>query len=136
MRLPSLLVAVLAAVAIDSTADTFAVRGGVIIGSWYQPYGTAFGYPYPFLYDSFGPCLAPGYCQDDYRLRRFLDRYERNHGRSLAADPPPVVFPTLPRNVAPTPEAHIQPRYREASQIRPEFEGAGQELGARRDSGK
>jgi hypothetical protein len=116
-----------------ATAGNSAVAGTVISGPWYAPYGAAF--PPSFVYDPFGSCLAPG-CPNYGQLRRFLDRYERNYGGRFAPNPPPIELSPLPRDVAPTPEAHIQPRYRGASQIRPEFEQAGQKLDTRPVTGR
>ncbi len=128
MRPNLLIAAVLVTTPAAATAGNFAVAGTVVYRPWYTPYGAVF--PPSFAYDSFGSCLAPG-CPDYRELRRFLDRYERNYGGRLAPNPPPIHFSPLPRDVVPTPEAHIQPRYRGASQIRPEFEQAGQEVDAR-----
>lgn len=124
MRTPALLAAVLAAT-VNADAGSFVGRGQVVVGPWYSPYGAAFAPP--FVYDPFGPCLARLNCADYEQLRRFLDRYERNYGGRIAPGPPAVALPPRPRDVAPTPDAHIQPRYRGASQIRPEFEQSGQE---------
>jgi len=123
MRSPLLLAVVLAATLADATAANFAISGGVIAGPWYSPYGAAF--PPSFAYDSFVPCPAWN-CANYGQLRRFLERYERNYGGRFAPNPPPFAFSPLPRDVAPTPEANIQPRYRGASQLRPEFEQTGQ----------
>ncbi|EXI84226.1 MAG: hypothetical protein AW11_03948 [Candidatus Accumulibacter regalis] len=125
MRPSPLLAAILALTVFSAIARDFAVGGGLIVGPWYSPYGAAF--PPSLAYDAWGRCLIPN-CADYEQLRRFLERYERNYGGRFAPNPPPVVFSPLPRDVAPTPEAHIQPRYRDASQIRPEFEDAGQRL--------
>ncbi|EXI77619.1 MAG: hypothetical protein AW10_03633 [Candidatus Accumulibacter appositus] len=133
--MPSILLIAVALITISvpATAGNFAVAGTLIGGPWYAPYGAAF--PPFFAYDRFGSCLTPG-CPNYEQLRRFLDRYERNYGGRLAPNPPPVEMSPLPRDVAPTPEAHIQPRYRGASQIRPEFEQAGQNLDTRSAIGK
>lgn len=81
------------------------------------------------MYDAFGRCLMPQNCPDYEQMRRFLDRYERNHGQLFAPLRGQVVEPPAQRrDVAPTPEAHIQPAYRAASQIRPEYEKAGTRL--------
>lgn len=126
MRAPSLLAAALVSTVIDAAAGSFVSRGQVVVGPWYSPYGAVL--PPSFVYDSFGPCLSRLDCANYEQVRRFLERYERNYGGRFAPNSPAFVFPTLPRDVAPTPEAHIQPRYRGASQIRPEFERAGQEF--------
>jgi hypothetical protein len=128
MRPTLLLAAALATTLVDATAGNFAVSGAVIVGPRYAPYGAVF--PPSFADDSFAPCPALN-CANYGQLRRFLDRYERNYGGRFAPNPPPVQFSPLPRDVAPTPEAHIQPRYRGASQLRPEFEQAGQRLDER-----
>ena len=126
MRTPLFLAAVVALMAGQALAGNFAIRGDVVTGPWFSPYGAAF--PPPFAYDAFGRCLSPLNCQDYEQMRRFLDRYERNYGQRFAPAPPALVAPVLPRDVPPTPEAHIQPRYRGASQIRPEFEQIGKEV--------
>jgi len=117
----SLLAALLSLPAIEAAAAGFVLGGGV-------PVGPGYGWAVPppsIIYDSFGRCLAPMSCPDYEQFRRFLDRYERNYGQRVAPDPPPLVAPALPRDVPPTPAAHIQPRYQRASQLRPEFEPTG-----------
>jgi hypothetical protein len=111
--------------AIEAAAAGFMLGGGVLLGP--APY---YGWAVPpsIIYDSFGRCLAPMNCPDYEQLRRFLDRYERNYGQRFAAEPPAPVAPVQPRDVPPTPAAHIQPQYRGASQIRPEFEQAGKAI--------
>ncbi|MEF8734656.1 MAG: hypothetical protein V5B40_22945 [Candidatus Accumulibacter meliphilus] len=135
MRPTLLLAAVLATTLVDATAGNFAVSGAVIVRPWYSPYGAVF--PPSFADDSLAPCPAWN-CANYGQLRRFLDRYERNYGGRFApnSNSPPAEFSPLPRDVAPTPEAHIQPRYRGASQIRPEFEQAGQRLDGPPAAGK
>ena len=128
MRPTLLLATALATTLVDATAGNFAVSGAAIVGPWYSPYGAVF--PPSFADDSLAPCPAWN-CANYGQLRRFLDRYERNYGGRFAPNSSPVEFSPLPRDVAPTPEAHIQPRYRGASQVRPEFEQAGQRLDGR-----
>lgn len=125
MRPPSFLVVLWLATAGQAVAGTLAMRAGVLIGPWYAPYGAP--YPAPFVYDSLGRCLSPYNCPDYEQFRQFLDRYERNYGQRLAPSPV-LAAPLQPRDVAPTPEAHIQPAYRGASQIRPEFRRSGEPL--------
>jgi hypothetical protein len=109
-----------ACLAVEASAATFAVGGEVIVGPGFAPYGLA---PPPWMiHDSLGPCLAPLNCGEYEQMRRFLERYERNYGGRFAPEKPPPVLPVQPRAVAPTPAAHIQPDYRDASQLRPEFE--------------
>ena len=135
MRPTLLLAAVLATTLVDATAGNFAVSGAVIARPWFSPYGAVF--PPSFADDSLAPCPAWN-CANYGQLRRFLDRYERNYGGRFApnSNSPPAEFSPLPRDVAPTPEAHIQPRYRGASQIRPEFEPAGQRRDGRPAAGR
>jgi hypothetical protein len=111
---------VFACLAVEAAAATFAVGGEVIVSPWFAPYGVA--PPPSILHDSFGRCLAPLNCGEYEQMRRFLERYERNYGGRFAPEKPPLVLPVQPRAVPPTPAAHIQPDYREASQLRPEFE--------------
>ena len=90
-------------------------------GAVFHGYGGAWiGWPC----GGYGCGLAP-----DYRtqLRREL-RFQELRTRGSAAEP--SVYPMLPRDLPPpTPASDIQPAYRDASQIRPEFlrEGNAQE---------
>ncbi|WP_291995023.1 hypothetical protein [Candidatus Accumulibacter sp. ACC003] len=133
MRMPLLIAAAVAAIASQAIAGNFALRGGAAVGPWFSPYGSAFAPPFAY-YGAFGPCFGP--CADDEQIRRFLDRYERNYGQRLLPEKPLFEYPPLPRDVPPTPAAHIQPRYRGASQIRPEFEHSGKDLGEDSASGR
>lgn len=117
--------AALGALAIEAVAGGFVVGTDVQIWPGFAPYP---GAPPPIIYDAFGRCLAPLGCADYEQLRRFLDRYERNYGQRFAADKPALQPPAQRRDVPPTPEAQIQPAYRGASQLRPEFEQAGKPL--------
>ena len=134
MRTHSLLAALYACLALDATAASYAVGGGVIVGPWFSPYGTVV--PPATIYDSSGPCLSPRNCSDYEQMRRFLDRYERNYGARFAPDQPAFALPVQPRDVPPTREADIQPGYQGASQIRPEFERAGKPVEQRSRTGK
>ena len=58
-------------------------------------------------------------------MRRFLDRYQRNYGARFAPDAPVPAPRWQQRDVPPTPVDQIQPAYRNASQIRPEFAPGG-----------
>lgn len=111
--------AVLALPGLDAPAATFAVGGEWVVAPWGAPYG-ALGAPW-WLYDGYRPCLSPSNCPDYEQMRRFLERYERNYGGRFAPDAPIAAVPAQPRNVPPTPEVQIQPAYRGASQLRPEF---------------
>ncbi len=122
-----LLATLLAVQAIAAAAGGFVVGGGVLVGP--APYyGYGWAVPPSIIYDSFGRCLAPMNCPDYEQLRRFLDRYARNYGGRIAADQPALAVPAQARDVPPTPAANIQPQYRGASQIRPEFEQAGKAI--------
>ncbi|WP_313950641.1 hypothetical protein [Accumulibacter sp.] len=134
MHAPSLLAAVIALTAVESTAGDFVVRGDVILGSRFSPYGAAF--PPTIVYDPLWACLSPLSCADYEQLRRFLDRYERNYGNRFTVDPPAFQPQPPRRDVPPTPAAHIQPRYRDASQIRPEFRQAEPRLDPSSGTGK
>lgn len=119
----TLLAALFASLALDVAAAALVVGGELPLGP--APFGWTVPPP-SIIYDSFGHCLSPLGCPDYEQLRRFLDRYERNYGQRFAPDrPAALAVPATPRAVPPTPEAQIQPRYRGASQIRPEFEQAG-----------
>ena len=116
-------VVLLASLAVDASAGGFVVGGGLPV--WPAPFGWTVPPP-SILYDSLGHCLAPLGCPDYEQFRRFLERYERNYGQRFASDQQAALArPATPRDVPPTPEAQIQPRYRGASQIRPEFEQTG-----------
>lgn len=118
----TLLAVLFASLAVDAAA------GGFVVGE--LPLGPApFGWTVPppsILYDSLGHCLGPLGCPDYEQFRRFLDRYERNYGHRVTSDQPAALTRlATPRDVPPTPEAQIQPRYRGASQIRAEFAQTG-----------
>lgn len=127
MRTRSFLAAVIASLAAPAAAGGFLVGGALTLGPWFPPYGVL---PPAIVYDAFGRCLMPQNCPDYEQMRRFLDRYERNHGQLFAPQGPAVEPLAQRRNVAPTPEANIQPAYRAASQIRPEYDQAGTRLDA------
>ena len=118
----------IAALAVEAAAAGFVVGGEGLIGPRFAPCGSL---PPAIIHDASGRCLALPNSPDYDQLRRFLDRYERNYGQRFAPDKPVLEWPILRREVPPTPEAHIQPRYRAASQVRPEFEQAGRRLDAR-----
>ncbi|HCV12753.1 MAG TPA: hypothetical protein DGC76_03475 [Candidatus Accumulibacter sp.] len=127
MRTHSLLAAVLCCLIAEAAATTVVVGGEWIAGPGPAPYGPwlgPYGYPLPAAgaHDFFGRCLAPRNCADYEQMRRFLDRYQRNYGARFAPDMPSPAQPLQQRDVPPTPAAQIQPAYRNASQIRPEFE--------------
>lgn len=112
-----------ALLAVDAAAGGFVVGGEVPLGP--APFGWTVPPP-SILYDSLGRCLAPLGCPDYEQFRRFLERYERNYGQRFAPDRPTALAgPATPRDVPPTPEAQIQPRYRDASQVRAEFAQTG-----------
>ena len=61
-----------------------------------------------------------------FRPERFLERDELNDGQRVSSEQPAALTRlATPRDVPPTPEAQIQPRYRGASQIRAEFAQTG-----------
>ena len=113
------LAAGLAWLAVEAAAAGLVVGGQVVAGQWFAPYGSV--PPPSIIYDAFGRCLAPLNCPDYEQMRRFLERYERNHGARFAPDLPGSAPPVVPRDVPATAEAEIQPAYRHASQVRPEF---------------
>jgi hypothetical protein len=111
------------------------VVAGATVGWDWSGYGPYVPYRYgPTWYGWIGPCGA-GVCVDNPYLRRAIQRElaqleflreleERtqrgvhSYGRSLYlahGDWPP-----------PTPEAHVQPAYRDSGEIRPEFSATGQ----------
>jgi len=107
-------------------ATQAATAGVVFIGpAWPGPWP---GWPMtgPFVYPGacwpYGSCFGPPW--DERRQRQ----------RAAAPDPPPPVDPDIwgssgspwgyvRRLPPPTPESQIQPRYRDASTIRPEYGG-------------
>ena len=126
MRTRSFLATFLTSLAASASAGAFAIGGDFAIGSWCSPYALP---PPALVYDAFCRCLMPHSFPPHVQMRPFLDRYERNHGQLFAPRGQAVEPPAQRRDVAPTPEAHIQPAYRAASQIRPEYEKAGTRLG-------
>ncbi len=100
--------------------------GSPPLGAWLAPDGMP---PPAIVYDAVGRCLSAPHCPDREQLKRLLERYERNYGQRLAGERPPTAPPAR-REVAPTPAAQIQPAYREASQVRPEFAHVGEPLAA------
>jgi len=126
MRTRSLLAAALLSVTAAATATTVGVGGEWGAGVWPAPYGpwlAPYGYPLPApgAFEGFGRCFAPRNCADYEQMRRFLDRYQRNYGARFAPDAPSPAPPWPQREVPPTAADQIQPAYRNASQIRPEF---------------
>lgn len=111
--------------AMHAAAAGYPATVGEPAGLWLTPYGAL---PPAIIYDSLGRCLAPLGCPDYEQLRRYLDRYQRNYGQRFAADTPLNEGAALRRQVAPTPEADVQPAYRGSGQVRPEFENAGKLL--------
>jgi hypothetical protein len=106
--------------------------GGAVVWPWpvYGPYA-----PYPYWgYTPWGPCVS-GVCADDLQLRRAVRRemqlQELRRELEMRAD---AGFPApgqsiygLSRNPPPpTPESHLQPRYRGSGEVRPEYRSAGQ----------
>ncbi len=115
--------------AIEAAAGGSGTGSGQPIGAWPAPYGAL---PPAIVYDAFGRCLSPPHCPDQEQMKRFLERYERNYGQRLMVDRTGVDLAPSRRDVPPTPAAHIQPAYRDASQVRPEFEHVGEPLAAPR----
>jgi len=126
MRTRPLLAAALFSLTSAAAATTVVVGGDWAAGVWPAPHGpwlAPYGYPVPApgAFEVFGRCLAPRNCADYEQMRRFLDRYQRNYGARFAPDAPSPAVPWQQREVPPTPADQIQPAYRNASQIRPEF---------------
>jgi len=97
------------------------------------PYGPYPAYPYG-RYGPWGPCV-PGSCLDDIyvrravrrelqqqELRRELELRERGGYPGSEAGSYGVPRPAPP----PTPDSHLQPRYRGSGEVLPEFRGSGQ----------
>lgn len=120
-------------IAADAWAVAVVAVGEVIVGPWWTPFGMIA--PPAVIYDPWGRCLTPMNCPDYEQMRRFLDRYERNYGQRFLPDRPPPSLPAGPRDVPPTPEGNIQPAYRGASQVRPEFGESGAPRGDRPPAG-
>jgi len=118
VRTSPLIAVGLALLAIEAAADSLVV-GGQVAGRWFATYGPA--PPPSIIYDVFGRCLVPLDCPDHEQMRRFLERYERNHGTRFAPDLPGSAPTAVPRDVPATPETEIQPAYRHSSQVRSEF---------------
>jgi len=82
------------------------------------------------MYDPWFSCTPPYRCRDPVRLRLELERHRRMQElRERATQPEPRIYEPgdgiwgLQRYIPPaTPEANIQPAYRGASQLRPEYE--------------
>lgn len=106
---------------------------GYPYGAYPYPYGA---YPYPYgAYAPWGPCL-PGTCVDDIQLRRAVRReLERQELRRELEQREGGGYPrgtggpyVAPRPAPPpTPESHLQPRYRGSGDVRPEYLDAGQQ---------
>lgn len=62
-------------------------------------------------------CYYYGRCSVD-ELDRLRNRMQRLDRVTPQAPSPPSSAPAVPRDVEPTPEAHIQPEYRDASRLR------------------
>jgi hypothetical protein len=97
-------------------------------------------WPYPAPHDFAAPCLAGGICarapaHEGWRERR--ERFEALRREPAAPAAPGFdlwdnagsPWGYVRRLPPPTPESEIQPRYRGASQVRPEFSGAGSARG-------
>lgn len=130
MRTRTLLAVVVLGLMADAAATSVIVGGEWVAGGGPGPYGpwlSPYGYPWPApgAMDAYGRCLAPWNCSDYEQMRRFLDRYQRNYGARFAPDVPPSPQRWPQRDVPPTPADQIQPAYRNASQVRPEFAPAG-----------
>ena len=86
------------------------------------------------MYALWFSCTAPYWCRDSLQLRLELERQRRMEElRERATQPEPRIYEPiygtsgLQRYIPPaTPEANIQPEYRGASQLRPEYEQSGQ----------
>jgi hypothetical protein len=130
MRTHPVLAVVVLGLMADAAATSVVVGGEGVVGVWPAPHGpwlAPYGHPLPApgALDAFGRCLAPWNCADHEQMRRFLDRYQRNYGARFAPDLPPLPPRWPQRDVPPTPADQIQPAYRNASQVRPEFAPGG-----------
>jgi hypothetical protein len=126
IRCRTLLRTLLATAILHAAAGNFAIGGGV--GAYYgvPPGG-----------DPWASCTPPHRCHDPVQLRIELERDRRMHNlreRATRSEPrtyEPADGPWGRQRYTPpaTPEANIQPAYRGASQLRPEYEQSAQPSG-------
>jgi hypothetical protein len=129
VRCRTLLGTLLAAATLHAAAGELAMGGGV------SPY---YGVPLARgMYHPWFSCTPPYRCRDPVQLRLELERDRRMQElRERATQPEPRIYGPgdgpwgLQRYIPPaTPEANIQPAYRGASQLRPEYERSTQPSG-------
>ena len=130
IRCRTLLGAFLATATLNAAAGELAIGGRV---------GMYYGAPLTRgMYDPWFSC-TPYRCRDSVQLRLELERHRRMLELSeLATQPEPRIYGPgdgiwgLQRYIPPaTPEANIQPAYRGASQLRPEYEQSARPSGER-----
>ena len=129
VRCRTLLGTLLATATLHAAAGDFAI--GVGVGAYYGV-PLARGMYYPWF-----SCTPPYGCRDPVQLRLELERHQRMQElRERATQPEPRIYGPgdgiwgLQRYIPPpTPEGNIQPAYRGASQLRPEYEHSGQPRG-------
>jgi hypothetical protein len=129
IRCRTLLGTLLGTATLHAAAGHLAIWGGV---------GAYYGVPLARgMYDPWFRCAPPYWCREPLQLRLELERHHRMQElRALATPPEPrsygPVYGTwvLQRYIPPaTSEANIQPAYRGASQLRPEYEQSAQPSG-------
>lgn len=119
----------LATAILHAAAGDLAIRGGV---------GAFYGVPLVWgMYDPWFICTPPYLCGDPFQMRIELERDRRRQElRERATQSAPRIYGPgdgpwgRQRYIPPaTPEAHIQPAYRGASKLRPEYEQSAQPIG-------
>ncbi len=119
----------LATAILQAAAGDLAIGGGV---------GAYYGVPLARgMYDPWLSCTPPYRCRDPIQLRLELERYGRMQElRERATQSEPRIYGPgdgpwgSQRYIPPaTPEANIQPAYRGASKLRPEYEQSAQPIG-------
>ena len=120
VRCRTLLGTLIATATLHAVADNLVIGGGV--GAYYGV-PLARGMYYPLFSCTY-------WCRDPFQLRLELERHRRMEElRELATQPESRIYGPvygtwgLQRYIPPaTSEANIQPEYRDASQVRPEYE--------------
>ena len=110
----------MATATLHAVADNLAIGGGL---------GAYYGVPARGMYALWFSCTPPYWCRDPIQLRLELERQRRMEElRERATQPEPRIYGPvygtwgLQRYIPPaTSEANIQPAYRGASQLRPEY---------------
>ena len=117
-----------------ATATLYAVTGDLAMGGGVGAY---YGVPMARgMYDPWFSCALPYRCGDPVQMRLELERYRRTQElRERATQSEPRIDGPgdgpwgRQRYVPPaTPEANIQPAYRGASRLRPEYEQTGRAI--------